>query len=69
MADAYRLRIDMDRLTANLATAEAQPITLADARDFLMKNDFIEKGEFWICERVSLRLLHESEVLSSEAVD
>jgi len=70
MADSYRVRINLDVLARNMSKAEGRTFSVDEARDFLASNCFIHlDGDRWLCEDVSLGLLHSSEIVAKGPED
>ena len=62
MADTLKIRIDIERLTSNMAAAEGSTPSLDDVLAFLAECGFVDLGgAVWGCEEISLRALDQSE--------
>jgi hypothetical protein len=61
MAEMFRVKIDLEKLAANLAAAEGQPYTRDEVEAFLKGMGFRRTGEEWLAEPANLRVLDADE--------
>lgn len=68
MTDAYLVQIDLKRIAENFSLAERKPWDVAQVKEWLLSEGFIERADGWLCEELTLDLLDKSEVLSKREV-
>jgi len=68
MSDQLILRIDLDRVAANLSATRGQPVTRSGAKEWLLENDFEPSEGNWIAEASVASMLGDDEVLEARSL-
>lgn len=69
MADIYEVKIDLQKLAANLTAAGKKTISAADADQWLKENDWLEIGlGMYTVEAISLGIITVDEIVSRKLV-
>jgi hypothetical protein len=69
VADSLYVMLDLPRIAANL-TAAGDPMTVAQVREWLAKNDVREqRGGWWLVEEIQLGLFGDGEIIMERRAD